>query len=673
MKRVFAHIGFSFAITLILLNFMSIEAALVILPVTGALFLSSVSIEKTRNAVSIPLCFMSSFLACILFVSVYYGTFVPQSRLDGKSAPTSFYLVSLDEKTVSGYSYTAKTTSVDLDGAPQNIKITIYTDEKIKAEPYQIIDSELKFRLVSDNGYDSYGSFGDGIFLSSRLYSYNISDGKSENPYKYILNLKNSVRELIRENTGEAQSGIVLALVCGDKSDLKTDVKSDFRASGVSHIMAVSGLHLSVLSGTLYWVLKKLRVPKIPNVILSITVVCFYMALTGFSKSIMRAGIMTLIFLIGILFDEKSDSLNSLGLAVFIICLNPYAVTDAGALLTVTAVLGLIAINPHLNKIYKPKNPLLKYIYGILTASLSVFVTTFPVLYFSFGYVSIIGTILNIVMIPAAQLTLITSFLMVIFQFLSPLLFIFSRISNAGAAVMLFFTQKCAVLPFAVRDISSPLTGMVISSIFFLFGITFIFKKRYMLRTAAIISCVLFAAAFSVSSVLDSNSVFVRTVSGYKTTAAVAYSSNCAVVIGVSEYSQYYTVKNLIMSGNIDNTVVIDYEGSKYASRLAEEIDAQFYINNGKIKQITEKDVNYFNADDFKVDLLPEFNVKYHYNKNCSETVVTAYNSEFEVLSSDSGFYGENTIFCNTSSEYDLFYNADKYGTGERRLNQWLK
>ncbi|MDE6723593.1 MAG: hypothetical protein K2J55_05300, partial [Eubacterium sp.] len=93
MKRVFAHIGFSFALTLIVLNFLKIEAAFVILMVTSAAFTISVLIKKTRNSVSVPLCMFCSALACILFVVNYYSVFLPQKNLDNETVKAEFYIV----------------------------------------------------------------------------------------------------------------------------------------------------------------------------------------------------------------------------------------------------------------------------------------------------------------------------------------------------------------------------------------------------------------------------------------------------------------------------------------------------------------------------------------------------------------------------------------------------
>ena len=129
MKRVFAHIGFSFAITLIILNVFSIDAAFVILAVTGAAFAVSIIFDKTRKAKAFPICAASAFLACVLFLSVYYASFIPQSRLDGETVNADFYIIDFEEKADSGrFYYTVKTLSVDSTGAPQNIKTKFSTD-----------------------------------------------------------------------------------------------------------------------------------------------------------------------------------------------------------------------------------------------------------------------------------------------------------------------------------------------------------------------------------------------------------------------------------------------------------------------------------------------------------------------------------------------------------------
>ena len=95
MKRVFAHIGFSFAITLIVLNFLGIEAAFAILAVAGVAFAVSVFFGKTRISLSVPLCMFAAVFASAIFISSYYSVFLPQKSLDSETVSAEFYIVDL--------------------------------------------------------------------------------------------------------------------------------------------------------------------------------------------------------------------------------------------------------------------------------------------------------------------------------------------------------------------------------------------------------------------------------------------------------------------------------------------------------------------------------------------------------------------------------------------------
>ena len=674
MKRVFAHIGFSFAITLIVLNLFSIKAALVILAITGAAFAVSFALKKTRQVISVALCMFSAFLACAVFITTYYGTLLPCEKLNETTAYSEFYIVDLEQETSSGYSYTVKTVSVDKEGAPQNIRLHVKSKTRINADYYQLIKGELKFRLVAENGFNSYGAFGEKVFLTSNLNSYSTIDKTIKSPNKYILEIRQSIKGLVEDAIGGDSGSIVLALLTGDKTDVSSSVKSNFRDSGASHIMAVSGLHLAVLSGSVYWFLKKIRTPKIPRIFISLAAVLFYMALSGFSKSITRAGIMMIILLAAKLFNEKSDSLNSLGIAVFIICFNPYAVTDAGALLTVTAVLGLAVINPQIRKLYQPKTKIFRYIYEVLTASVSVFITTLPVLYLTFGYVSLLGIFLNIVMIPVAQFTLIVAFQMVIFQWFTPFLRVFAFWAKLGASAMLFITEHCAKLPFAVKDISNPVFGIVIASVFILFGIAFIFSGKKLLKQCTALSVAIAIVILAVSYALNFNCVYIRVINGYYTSAVVVYDRENAVVAGVNDSSQYTTVKNLISANNLDVMLIIDTGSSEYSEKLTSDFDVLNYVSCKKTSGSGINCSNIINADDFDVDLWQSFNVKYHYNKNNIYVALKIYNSHFEILGKYDNYNSyEHVMYLNTVSDYDIVYTVNKNGLAERRLNQWQK
>ena len=213
-------------------------------------------------------------------------------------------------------------------------------------------------------------------------------------------------------------------------SDLLNDsIKSAFTTLGISHLTAVSGLHLSVITGVLLFILKKFRVNKRISSVISILITIFYMMLADFSGSIVRAGIMLIVILCAEFFGMRGDSLNSLGIAVTVLCLNPYAVCDIGAVLSVTCILAVVVVFPLFNeklraKYIDPLNKtkgeiLLDGLFNVLSGfytSVIVGAVTMPVCYVFFGSVSVISAVANIVAIPLGSACVVSS---IVFYLLS--------------------------------------------------------------------------------------------------------------------------------------------------------------------------------------------------------------------------------------------------------------
>lgn len=674
MKRVFAHIGFSFAITLIVLNFLKIEAAFVILAIASVAFAVSVLIRKTRRSLSVPLCMFMAVLACTIFISNYYSSFLPQKSLDAETVKAEFYIVDLEESKNESYYYTVKTLCIDKENAPQNIKLTVKSKSKIEADYYQKINGLIQLRLVAENGFSSYGSFGNGMYLSGSLLDFDVTDESVFSINKFILNQRENIINFVCANIKSPENAIITALLIGDKSDIPGFINENFKYSGVSHIMAVSGLHLAIFCGAVSFLLRKLRIPKLPQILISLASVLCYMALAGFSKSIFRAGIMMIILLCGRLLNERSDTLNSLGAAVFVICINPYAVTDAGVLLTVTAVLGLIVINPVFIKLYKPKTMVFNYVYKTVCASLSVCITTLPVICITFGYVSLFGIILNIIMIPLAQIALISSLLMILFGWFNPLLFLFSHLSQLLASIMIFVTEKTAGIPYTVLDVSENKIFLAIGAAFLVFGIAFLFNNKKLIKPASIIAIIVFFAVISFSDLVEYNNIYVKEINGYYSTSVVVYNKKNAVIIGVDDSSQYYSVSNMIQSKNLDISMIVDTNDSEYSKKLANKFGALNYVcDNENIKYLKNCD-NFFSDEDFNVDLWKRLNVEYKSNQKNKYVLLKIYDTEFKCIKKSEYKYSDNKVIeLYDTSDYDIVYTVNENGFTERRMNEWQK
>ena len=106
------------------------------------------------------------------------------------------------------------------------------------------------------------------------------------------------------------QASLTNALLLGDKQGLNRDVKTQFNITGAGHLIVVSGLHMSVIANFLYMFFYKLFRRGRPACMASISGIFVFMAVTGFTPSVMRAGIMLVIYMAGRLFHKQADSLD---------------------------------------------------------------------------------------------------------------------------------------------------------------------------------------------------------------------------------------------------------------------------------------------------------------------------------------------------------------------------
>ncbi|HBJ18456.1 MAG TPA: hypothetical protein DDY70_01745, partial [Clostridiales bacterium] len=307
----------------------------------------------------------------------------------------------------------------------------------VKTEP--IGDAPLsryRLRVRADTDTASL-SLGDHIRFRAKIRSLGDADGEVSNlslyaggysgyvtidnyttlfkdnsyPGRRLSLLRFGVQDYLEKVGGEG-SPLLAALLLGDRSDFSGTVKLDFQRIGISHLLAVSGMHLAVLSAFLHRLLLLFGVGKKFRVGITSLFALFYMALTGFSPSVLRAGIMLLLASLLFLFAGTSDSLTSLSVSVFVICLfTPYAVFDLSLLLSALATLGiLIAPKPK----EEAKHPIRRLLLSsVIAVFLSFFAVsaTLAITVFVFGRVSLLS----------AFTTLIFGFLVEVFMILGVL------------------------------------------------------------------------------------------------------------------------------------------------------------------------------------------------------------------------------------------------------------
>lgn len=289
------------------------------------------------------------------------------------------------------------------------------------------------------------GGFNEELYYKSQNISYKVSadniilvDG-SYSKYHFALNTLKE--ELIRSYTTilpEKEAGTLMAMVLGDKYLLEDEIRLLYQKNGISHILAISGLHVSMLGAAIYFLLRRLRLGLIASTVLSLAFVYSYGILTNFSVSTNRAVVMYSILLISKIIGKTFDILSALSLSAFLILLqNPMVLFQAGFLLSFGAVLGIAIILPSLNLLYEAKSTLLKSVY----VSVSAQILTLPIVLYYFFQIPLYSVAINLIILPLTSLLMLTSLIAGVVGMVSLSLGVF--IGGTSNYILIFYEQVC--------------------------------------------------------------------------------------------------------------------------------------------------------------------------------------------------------------------------------------
>ncbi len=226
--------------------------------------------------------------------------------------------------------------------------------------------------ILSSTEVDNINLYIDGVFLSA-IYDDNIIIMSEGNGIFYFFSkLQAMLTDRITPYLSESISGIAAAITYGDRTGLPYEIQLDFRSAGLSHVLVVSGLHLSILCGIILTVLRKITPNRFILYPVLILIVIFYTLLCGVRLSIVRAAFVVIMLSISKLLSKRADSYTSLGFAVLVVTLlNPYSAVDLSLLLSLFATVGILFGNELWNPINNKLNKLNRYVAAVIKAAIT--------------------------------------------------------------------------------------------------------------------------------------------------------------------------------------------------------------------------------------------------------------------------------------------------------------
>lgn len=262
-------------------------------------------------------------------------------------------------------------------------------------------------------------------YRSLNVYGYLWADEielvqRGNRPWSRMLySLRKRLKKVYGNIGLEKDVGIYTSIVLGDKSLLDSSIKDLYQKNGIAHILAISGLHISILGMCLYKILRKCLIPFPVCFLVNFTMIVSYGILTGNSVSTIRAIFMFLISVMADVLGRTYDMLSAVSLAATCVLLAyPCIVYNSGFWLSFLAVCSIALVKPVLDHLVrfpekqirrKNKNRLKKVLWTVwemLSVSLSVNLATFPVLLFFYFEIPTYSVILNLFIIPLLSVLL---------------------------------------------------------------------------------------------------------------------------------------------------------------------------------------------------------------------------------------------------------------------------
>ena len=219
-----------------------------------------------------------------------------------------------------------------------------------------------------------------------------------------------------KHNMSESAYAVVAAMTMGDRSGLTRELRQSYAASGASHVLALSGLHLGVIYGLLSLIFVHRRM-RVLGQVLAMVAIWAYAALVGMPPSVLRSATMLTIFAFVVLTGRRQVSLNTLAFAAVVqLVVSPLSLWDVGFQMSFLAVLGIVMLNMRLGNVETPacigRWRVIGWVWSLVKVSLAAQIAVAPLSMYYFGTFPCYFLLTNLVAIPLATIIVYTSIVM---------------------------------------------------------------------------------------------------------------------------------------------------------------------------------------------------------------------------------------------------------------------
>lgn len=285
-----------------------------------------------------------------------------------------------------------------------------------------------KYRASNPGEFD-YALYLKSLGISNEIERKRLKDRDPDpdsKPGVFLYQLNNKAGNVLERYISGHDAGILRAMLLGDKSQMDGEVKDLYQASGISHLLAVSGLHVSMIGMSIFRFLrKKLRSGLGVSVAVSAGTTFVYAVFTGGSGSSLRAAAMLILNLAALYFGRTYDLLTAVSFAAAVLLMwRPYLILQSGFQLSFGAIIGIYAGSKlkeeGILKISSDSSGVIGRLAGTLLSAFMVTMVTLPVAAGNFFSVPLYSVLLNVIVVPLMTIVMVSGILVLFAGILIP-------------------------------------------------------------------------------------------------------------------------------------------------------------------------------------------------------------------------------------------------------------
>ena len=454
-----------------------------------------------------------------------------------------------------------------INGEIESGRLRVYTNFSEHTDLYAAtVGDYLIFRATLNSNYfvrqnGTINAHAPRTNIRYRVYAFYGDVAINPHEANFFARLQAQMQTNLTLAMGAEYGAIAYGMITGDRSGVSSEIRDAYSASGLMHILAVSGLHVGFLAMGLFKFFKLLKVSKRVSGFIVIGVQFFYAFFVGFSPAILRAVIMSTIMILAFIFSRRYDSFNALCLAASsILVFAPFFLFDVGFLFSVGALSGIVFFSKPLARlVQKIKIP--KFLATNLAVSISAQIGIMPAMIFFFESVQIYSIFTNLIIHPIIAVAFGAIFISVLLSMIWQGFLVLLQFSGVFIALIDGVVMGVSSFPLALFYVFPAVGALVFFCYLFYF-----LSSRYFLKPngrgqlanvigkkirvfGALLTAIFFALIGVPLTRISATNNFIAPVETFRDVTSIVRVDNSVYVVG--DFRSFNAIDNALRRTNV--------------------------------------------------------------------------------------------------------------------------